>query len=278
MLAGQKPDVDLVFGGIHFGGPLRFIETLRNCIPLDGFSDPPYLDVQADHIEAGYTLALPAVAIGMFSLENLAITAALQVPLVGDGSTFLNFRFAFSSKDHPFLVTVAMLGGGGYFALTMNEKGLDTCEAAIEVCAMLSLNLGVAAGCVSIEAGIYLKYTAGSGLDLTGYLRIRGSMSILGLITLSVELYMSLTYYSATGKVVGSATITVEIDLTFWSTSVSVSCERKFAGSNGDPTFDDLMAPAVDALPATAPSTYALLGNAPAFDPFADYCLAYAAA
>src|SRR5439155_11750305 len=121
MLAGKKPDVDLVFKGIHFGGPLHFIETLRNCIPLDGFSDPPYVDITSDHVEAGFTLALPALAIGMFSMENMAISASIRVPIVGDKSSVLSFHFAFSSKDHPFVVTVAMLGGGGFFSLTLSD-------------------------------------------------------------------------------------------------------------------------------------------------------------
>ena len=33
-------------GGIVFAGPLEFVNTLKDIIPSDGFSDPPYLDVE----------------------------------------------------------------------------------------------------------------------------------------------------------------------------------------------------------------------------------------
>ena len=52
----------------------------------------------------------------------------------------------------------------------------------------------------------------------------------------------------ATAKAVGRATLTIEISIFFLSFSVSISCEKKFAGANGDPTFVDQMG-----LPAGAP-------------------------
>src|SRR5207237_148828 len=108
--SGKKPDVDVVFGGITFGGPLAFLEVLRRIIPLDGFSDPPYLEVDTTGIRAGFTLAVPNVAVGMFSLENIKVSADLVVPFFSDGpAQALTFSFAFCDRDHPFLVTVAML-------------------------------------------------------------------------------------------------------------------------------------------------------------------------
>ena len=71
---------------------------------------------------------------------------------------------------------------------------------------------------------------------------------MLGLISASIELYLELTYETATGKAVGRATLTIEISIFFLSFSVSISCEKKFAGANGDPTFVDQMG-----LPAGAP-------------------------
>ena len=77
--------------------------------------------------------------------------------------------------------------------------------------------------------------------QLTGYFRLRGEVDVLGLISASIELYLEFTYETSTGKAVGRATITVEVEVLFFSASVSVSCEKKFAGSNGDPTFVDVM-------------------------------------
>jgi hypothetical protein len=43
------------------------------------------------------------------------------------------------------------------------------------------------------------------------------------------------------GSMWGQASLTVKIEILFFSTSVSVKMERKFAGS--DPTFHQLVAP-----------------------------------
>ena len=57
-----KPEVDVVFGGIGFLGPLSFVDRLRELIPFDGFSDPPYVDVAPDGATAGFDLTLPNVS------------------------------------------------------------------------------------------------------------------------------------------------------------------------------------------------------------------------
>jgi hypothetical protein len=98
---------------------------------------------------------------------------------------------------------------------------------------------------------------------LTGYFRLRGEVDVLGLISASIELYLELSYETATGKAVGRATLTIEISIFFLSFSVSISCEKKFAGANGDPTFVDQMG-----LPAGAPPG--------AVRPWDLYCRAFA--
>ena len=40
-----KAEVDVVLNDIEFLGLLGFVETLKELIPFDGFSDPPFLDV-----------------------------------------------------------------------------------------------------------------------------------------------------------------------------------------------------------------------------------------
>ena len=57
-------------GPIQFQGDLSFLNTLQQFIPSDGFQDPPSLDVTADGITAGYTLPIPSIGVGVFSVEN----------------------------------------------------------------------------------------------------------------------------------------------------------------------------------------------------------------
>jgi hypothetical protein len=61
---------------------------------------------------------------------------------------------------------------------------------------------------------------------------------------------------------VGSASLTVKVEVLFFSTSVTISAERQFAGSNGDPTFVDVMGLEAD---GTSPD-------------WSEYCLAFAGA
>lgn len=236
---GRKPEVDVVFDGMEFLGVLGFIDTLREIIPFDGFADPPYVDVAPEGITAGFDLALPNVAIGVFSLENISLGADARVPFLGDAVTV---GFYFCRKDSPFRLTVLCVGGGGWVGLRASPAGLVELEMGLEAAASLSIDLGVASGSVSIAVGVYLRLEGDAG-SLTAYFRVRGEVDVLGLISASITLELSLTYDFPTGKLIGRASIVVEVEVLFFSASVEVSCERKLAGSNGDPTLADIMPP-----------------------------------
>lgn len=237
--SGSKPEVDVVFGGIGFLGPLSFVDRLRELIPFDGFSDPPFVDVAPDGITAGFDIALPNVSVGVFSLENIALGADARIPFLGDAMTV---GFHFCSKDAPFRLTVMCIGGGGWLVLRAAPKGLVLLELGLEACAALSVDLGVASGSVSIAVGVYLRLEAAAGL-LTAYFRIRGEVEVLGLVSASITLELSLSYEFETGKLMGRASLVVEVEVLFFSASVEITVERKLAGSKGDPTMYQIMPP-----------------------------------
>ena len=233
----RRPEVDLVFGGISFLGILSFVETLKELIPLDGFSDPPFLDVSAEGVSAGFTVALPNLAIGVFSLSNLALGADARVPFLGES---VSVGFNFCTRERPFTLGVFPLGGGGFFGIRLNPTGVVLLEAAFEFGAVVALNFGVASGSVSAMGGVYFRLEGNAG-SLTGYFRVRGEVDVLSLISASIELYMALTYAFQTGKVIGEASITVSVEVLFFSTSVSIHARREFAGANGDPTAREML-------------------------------------
>ena len=234
-----KPDVQIELAEpVKFIGALSFVETLTKVIPVDAFSDPPSLDVTPSGAEVGLTLALPSLTLGMFSLENVSLGAGVLVPF---DERVLAVRFEFCRRHEPFLLTVSALGGGGFFSIELDARALQRLEAALEFGASLSMDLGVASGGVHVMAGIYLAYESEKGVGLTGYLRAGGNVSVLGLVSVSIELNLSLAYEAASGKAVGRATLTVEIDIFLFSASVEISCERKFAGSASDPSFEQVM-------------------------------------
>ena len=235
--SGAKMGVDVLLSDIKFVGPLSFVETLKDLIPLDGFSDPPYLDISPKGIDAGFSQALPNIAVGMFSISNLSLGAGFTVPFIGQP---LSVRFNFCTREQPFNLTVSMFGGGGFFGVTIDPSGVQILEAAFEFGASVSIDFGVASGGVHVMAGIYFRMEQDAA-TLAGYFRLGGHVSVLGLISASLELYLELRYEFETGKAVGKAQLTIEVEVFFFSADVTITCERKFAGSNGDPTFRQLV-------------------------------------
>ena len=232
-----KPEIDVVLGNIEFLGLLSFVETIKDLIPLDGFSDPPFMDVSPQGATAGFTLELPNISIGVFSLANMSLGADVSIPFLGKSVTV---GFSFCSRERPFSLTVMCLGGGGWFLVRVAPDGLDVLELGLEATACLAIDLGVASGSISASIGVYIRLEGKKG-SLTGYFRLRGEVDVLGLISASIELYMELVYQFDTGKMLGRATITVEVDVLFFSGSVRISAERQFAGSNGDPSFREIL-------------------------------------
>ena len=241
--AGKKPDVDVAFTGFEFIGPLSFVETLREVIPFDGFSDPPDIQVTPSGITAGFSMGLPNLSIGVFSLENLSLAAGFDVPFVGPP---MSTWFRFCERENPARLTVSLFGGGFYFGVTVNADGLQILEGAIEFGAACSVDFGVASGSVSAMAGLYFKIE-GPDFTLAGYFRLRGAVEALGIVSVCIELYLEMRYESASGKCVGTATLSIEIDVALFSTTIEISCTKKFAGSGADPTFAELMDVAPDA-------------------------------
>lgn len=232
-----KPDVDVVLQDIEFVGFLSFVETLKELIPFDGFSDPPFLDVTPEGLSAGFTLALPNVAVGVFNLSNISLGADVQVPFLGKAVTV---GFNFCTRERPFTLAVLFIGGGGWFLIRLSPDGLDVLELGLEAGAVLAVDFGVASGSISAMVGIYMRLEGKKG-SLTGYFRLRGEVDVLGLISASIELYLELRYEFDTGKMVGRAQLTIKVEVFVFSASVTIEAERRFAGSAGDPSFADVM-------------------------------------
>jgi hypothetical protein len=245
---GKKLDVNVSLDSdepVRFIDDLAFVDELRKSIPAGLFGDGPSLDINATRVKAGFSLGLPPVAVGVFALKDVTIAAFIELPFL-EGRPL--FDFSFSSREHPFNLTVAFLGGGGFFHLQVDTAGVKMLEVALEFGASASIDLGVASGGVHIMAGIYfsLQRHTVNGVDVTGamlagYLRMGGELSVLGLISVSLEFYLAFGYESDGVKsyAFGRATLTVKVEVLFFSTSVEITVEKRFGGSGGDPAFLD---------------------------------------
>ena len=257
--SGKKTDVNVKLDDatpVEFTGDLEFVEGLRKLIPPGVFGDGVSIDLITNPlgVKAGLAISLPPAAVGVFALQNISFAAGLTIPFL-EGKPIVNFAFA--RRDNPFNLTIAFLGGGGFFGIEIDTDGIRMLEAAFEFGAMAALNLGVASGEVHIMAGIYFKMekrmVERQGIQqelmtslLTGYLRCGGKLSVLGIISISIEFNLSFTYDSGTEKASGRATLTVTIEIAFFSKSIELTVERSFGAKGGDPTFAQLMdSPAV---------------------------------
>ncbi|HKB89683.1 MAG TPA: hypothetical protein VKC60_04095, partial [Opitutaceae bacterium] len=242
----EKPDIQVMLDPgqpLKFGGDLAFVEELRNAIPPNLFGAGPSIDLLTNPfgIRAGFAFALPPVAVGVFALKDVSLGAGLTLPFL-DGKPVFDFNFC--ERQHPFLLTVSLFGGGGFFGLQLDTAGIKKLEAALEFGAAAAIDIGVASGEVHIMAGIYFSLQRKEGTTdlaatLTGYLRLGGSLSVLGIVKISVEFNLSFTYDGVRDKAYGRATLTVQVEVLCFSKSVELTVERAFGGS-GDPTFGQL--------------------------------------
>ncbi len=233
--AGGKPLVHVEVPGIEFQGALKFIHALCGVLGLNHFSDPPYLDVRSDGLLCGYTLRIPCVAVGAFALQNLALDASIGLPFTGAPA---HARLAVSQRHDPFLITVSLFAGGGFLAMEAGSDDTRMVEGCLEFGGNFALNLGVASGGVYVMAGIYFRIES-SACKLSGYVRAGGALEVLGLITVSVEFYLELHYEDP--LVWGQASMTVEVEVLFFSTSVTLTVRREFAGGSRDLPFDEMI-------------------------------------
>ena len=157
-------------------------------------------------------------------------------------------RFNFSERQQPFSLTVSLLGGGGFFAIGIGAEGVQEIEAALEFGAAISINLGVASGSVEIKAGVYFHWLDAGASDKArssspATCGMHGELTVLGLISASLTFNLQLAYLKegTNSMVFGEATLTVEVEVLFFSVDVSVSCRREFGGRRRRPRFLELV-------------------------------------
>jgi hypothetical protein len=226
---------------VEFLGALSFIEAFRTW--LTSLGNGPTIDVDAGGVSAGVSIDIPDLGFGVFSLTQMAFGMDFTVPFDGDPATV---TFSFSTREDPFIVTVLGLGGGGNFAITLSADGLVSLEFSIDVAAQVSLDIIVASGSVGVTAGfsyeIDVQQTAPELIEelvLIAYVNVSGEVSVLGLITVSVEVEIALTYDeltvgdTVTKSLTGTASVEVEVDVLFVHESVTLEFSYTFDAGSG---------------------------------------------
>jgi hypothetical protein len=237
---GAQPTVGVSIRSVDFGQALSFVDILEQFLSSVGGDGGPAIDVEPSGITVNYSLPVPDASLGAISISNMSLHAELDLPFNGGPVTA---TFVFCTQESPFQLSIGMFGGGGSFAVVLAINGVQSLQAALEVGLVGSLDLGVASGSASLEAGIYFSLAvddkAKQSIKLTGFLRASGKLTFLGIVAISVDFHLGLTYLDP-GKAYGEASVTVNISVLFFSKSVTANC-RKTIGGGGDPSFEDLM-------------------------------------
>jgi hypothetical protein len=207
-----QPDIQ----DVKFIGPLEFVNKLQEILSKFlkvGFQ----IFADGDFITAGLNLPLPTIAFGAFSMQDIRLETNVRFPL---SEKAMRFEFAFCDKHRPFVLSVCGFAGGGFLSLQLGTDGFRQLEGA--------------SGGLYVMAGIYFKIGT-NGTEVAGFLRAGGNLDVLGLIHVTVEFYLALSYRKSDSgsELHGTCSITVSIDILFFSVDVSVEMERTIAGSSG---------------------------------------------
>jgi len=231
--SGRASDMQVEIGDVVFGDALAFLSAMSSFLSF-GSGNGPILDIDADSITTGFSLALPEVGLGAVTLSGLATRVAINLPF---GRDPVRLELGFSSPSDPFAVTVMGIGGGGWFGLDVGLDGVEYLNIGALIKAALELDLGVASGGVSCSFGLQYEIS-GVGSDtemsLTAFLCIKGRVEVLGIVTIGIELCIGFTFPipdpGERFKLIGQATCTVKVKVCGIKKSVRITVRRTVTG------------------------------------------------
>jgi len=229
---GRPPTIGLEGLRLRFGHELQLLNGLQQKLQqgLDESSGGLVLQQRPDGIRAGYAVTIPEAESGGFVMRNAHASVTVDVPFTGRGVTV---SLAFARPDNPFALTVLTLGGGGYILVEIGAGGLSRVDVSLEFGAMIAVDFRIAAAEVHALGGVTIRGDD-SGVSFAAFIRLGGSVELLGVVSVSIELKLVLAYDDDDGanRLFGRATLVIDIDLLFFSETLELdSGEWVLAGS-----------------------------------------------
>jgi hypothetical protein len=222
--AGGTPQLSVEGPEVRLGGTLGFLSVLQDAAAELSAASPVAIVATPTGVTARHDVAVRPLTLsaGVFSISvrGLSFRTAISLPYRGQ----LGVELGFCSRRHPFTLAVWLLGGGGFLELTIRDGRLTEVVAAIEVGGVWSVDWVVVQGEVHALAGIELRLGADGGVGLTGFLRVGGSVSVLGLVSVSLEVSARITADLVPRlKISAQARIVIEVDLFLVSAAVDLA-------------------------------------------------------
>jgi hypothetical protein len=170
-----------------------------------------------------------------------------------------------------------MFTGGGFVGLGVGADGVELLEFSFDFGLGYSIDVGVASGQVSLVGGVYFESqtlpSKKQDVQLTAYVKASGGVSALGIVSVSVELYLSLGYESVGGQssLIGTAEMSISVHVLFFGATIGFSISESFGGSG---TSSNAIGAAHPAALEPHPSNH--FGDSMTQDNWTDYCASFA--
>jgi len=222
---GSSPTCKAQIKGVTFGQDLGFVAELAELLDPD---DGPFVEFPAGTIRTGFRFQVDETPVGSFILSQLSFTVAVSLPYNGDPA---RCDFAISSSDTPFLLSEPPYGGGGFFHLVLGLDGVELLEMALEFGVVADISIGPVSGGGYVMAGIYISIE-GSDSKVCGFVHAHGHVDLFEIAQVDVDVYVTVCYNN--GLVIGQATITVHVEVLFFSADFQLTASYQFAGSKQD--------------------------------------------
>jgi hypothetical protein len=263
----------IVPANVRLTAILQFLADIVNSFTFgdSGFSihmTPTPLSVQCI-----LDLPLPDMAAGAFGIMNLDFGAMFEVGIDNNGF-YLGVGANLGRKTAPFVLTVFILGGAGWMEANLRyQNGLATGEITIGMAASAAIEiaLGPISGSVSIQFGIFVEFSIGSGggLQLGIMILVVGRVSLCGIIDANITLLLE-AEYSSGGGLVGRGYVSVTIKIC-WCFTFSVHAGVQYGFGNASKQQPAVQSPAaVPQAPSIGAAAAMPTAAAPA-SPFNDY-------
>lgn len=236
---GKKTDVDVEISadGVSFQGALSFVQELATYLNFGGSG--LVIDTSGPAITAVLTLAIPSIGMGVFALENIAFSAGVAIPYNGDP---VRVTFGLCSRENPFQLEIMMFTGGGYVGLGVGVDGVELLEFGFDFGLGISIDIGIASGQVSLVGGIDYEANKQSDgtqeVDLTAYVKASGGISALGVVSVSIEFYLTLQHHDPGNTLAGQAEMSISVHVLCFGGTVGFTVQESFSGNSSSAVVD----------------------------------------
>jgi hypothetical protein len=229
---GSKPKFDVKVANVEIGPALDFLQPLAEILSPGGkngfFIHPQFAP---PGIEAGFGLDLGTLSLGPVSFLNISLNASCELPFDDRPA---HFRVSLSRRDSPFLMSYAIYGGGGFFALIATSKGIVGFEAAFETGAVAALHYGPLDAQGRVSLGIYISKNELSA-QIGGYF-FAGGAARIAIFAISVALTVTIIQ-TIGGDMQGDATFAFSFSMGLcnfdYSVPVAHTTQKGFGGGGG---------------------------------------------